>query len=66
VMRNSVVGLAELTAARGAEWLAQVRAADSTASTLGGSRLTLDYKSGWREPAAAGKAAAAETEAILI
>jgi hypothetical protein len=61
-MRNSVLGLAELTAARGGEWLAQVRAADSTASTLGGSRLTLDYKSGWREPAAAGKAAAAETE----
>jgi hypothetical protein len=61
VMRNAVVGLAELTAAHGGAWLAQTRIADSTACALGGSRVTLDYKSGWREPAAAGKAAMADT-----
>jgi hypothetical protein len=61
VMRNTIVGLAELAAARGAGWLAQARAADSTARALGGAMLTLDYKSGWREPAAAGKTVAAES-----
>lgn len=61
VMRNTIVGLAELAAARGDEWLAQTRAADAAACALGGSALTLDYKSGWREPAAAGKTAAAES-----
>jgi hypothetical protein len=57
VMRNAIVGLAELTAERGAAWLAQTRAADLSACALGGATLTLDYRSGWREPAAAGKAA---------
>jgi hypothetical protein len=61
VMRNTIVGLAELAAARGDAWLAQTRAADSTACALGGSMLTLDYKTGWREPAAAGKTVAAES-----
>jgi hypothetical protein len=61
VMRNTIVGLAELAAARGDEWLTQTRAADCTACTLGGSMLTLDYKSGWREPAAAGKTVAADS-----
>jgi hypothetical protein len=58
VMRNAVVGLAELAAEHGADWLAMTRAADATACGLGGSDLTLNYKSGWREPAAAGKTAA--------
>jgi hypothetical protein len=57
-MRNAVVGLAELAAEHGADWLAMTRAADATACRLGGSDLTLNYKSGWREPAAAGKTAA--------
>jgi murein tripeptide amidase MpaA len=60
VMRNTVVGLAELTAVHGAAWLEKARAADVAARTLGASRFTLDYKSGWREPAAAGKTAIAE------
>jgi hypothetical protein len=55
VMRNSIIGLAELTRGRGAEWLRRARAADSRAHDLGGTELTLDYKSGWREPSAAGK-----------
>ena len=60
VMRNTIVGLAELTAQQGSAWLAQTRAADAAACRLGASELILDYKSGWREPAAAGKTTAAE------
>ena len=62
-MRNTIVGLVELAAARGDAWLAQTRAADTTARGLGGAMLTLDFKSGWREPAAAGKTVAAESVA---
>jgi hypothetical protein len=58
VMRNTIVGLAELLDKHGAAWLAKVRAADEAACALGGSRLTLDYKSSWREPTAAGKESA--------
>jgi Zinc carboxypeptidase len=58
--RNTVVGLAELAARHGNAWLANTRAADLAARELGASRLTLDYKSGWREPAAGGKAVAAD------
>jgi murein tripeptide amidase MpaA len=61
VMCNSIVGLSELAAAHGSVWLAQVRAADSSACALGASKLTLDYQSSWREPAAAGKTVIAET-----
>jgi hypothetical protein len=60
VMRNTIVGLAELAALHGAAWLAQVRAADMSASALGGTQLTLDYKSGWRETTAAGKPVTSE------
>ena len=63
VMRNAIVSLAALAAEHGAGWLAMTRAADATAGRLGGSNLTLDYKSGWREPAAAGKTAAPEAGA---
>jgi hypothetical protein len=59
VMRNAIVGLAELAAEHGAEWLAQVHAADIAAGALGGTQLTLDYKSSWRETTAAGKPAVA-------
>jgi hypothetical protein len=61
VTRNAIVELAELTAERGADWLAKTRAADASARALGGSSLTLDYKSGWREPTAAGQARITET-----
>lgn len=57
VTRNTIVGLAELTAAHGAQWLTQVRQADAAASQLGGSEVVLDYASGWREPSKAGGAA---------
>jgi murein tripeptide amidase MpaA len=61
VMRNTIVGLAELAAEHGPAWLAKAGAADVAASELGGSRLTLDYQSSWREPAAAGKTAIASS-----
>lgn len=54
VTRNTIVGLAELTAAHGATWLRQVQQADVEASRLGGSEVVLDYASGWREPSKAG------------
>ncbi len=62
-MRNSIVGLAELTAEHGPGWLAMTRAADATAYRLSGADVTLDYKSGWREPAAAGKTSTPEGDA---
>ena len=54
ITRNTIVGLAELTAAHGAAWLREVGQADATASELGGSEVVLDYVSGWREPSKAG------------
>jgi len=54
VMRNAIVGLAELVAAHGARWQEETRRADATATQLGGSSVILDYASGWREPTKAG------------
>jgi hypothetical protein len=54
VTRNTIVGLAELTAAHGAGWLREVQEADLASSRLGGSEVVLDYVSGWREPSKAG------------
>jgi murein tripeptide amidase MpaA len=54
VTRNTIVGLAELTAAHGVAWLRQVQEADAAARRLGGSEVVLDYASGWREPSKAG------------
>lgn len=54
VTRNSIVGLAELTAAHGAEWSREAQQADVAASRLAGSEVVLDYASGWREPSKAG------------
>ena len=54
ITRNTIVGLAELTAAHGADWLREVLQADEAATRLGGSEVVLDYVSGWREPSKAG------------
>jgi hypothetical protein len=54
VTRNTIVGLAELVGLHGARWQEQARLADATAARIGGSNVTLDYASRWREPATAG------------
>jgi len=57
VTRHSIVGLAELVAEHGGRWREQARQADMSASSLGGTEIPLDYRSSWREPAAAGRTA---------
>ena len=42
ITRNTIVGLAELTAAHGADWLREVQQADEAATRLGGSDVVLD------------------------
>jgi hypothetical protein len=59
VTRNTIVGLAEIVAARGTALLEQVRKSDADAAMLGGKEMTLDYASGWREPTKAGGGAGA-------
>jgi hypothetical protein len=56
VTRNTIIGLAQLVAAHGGEWLKACDQADVTATHLGGSNVTLDYVTRWREPAKAGSA----------
>ena len=57
ITRNTIVGLAELVAAHGGEWLGWCSRADVTAATrLAGAEVTLDYVTRWREPARAGAA----------
>lgn len=56
VTRNTIIGLAELVDSQGPKWRAQAQAADTAATHIGGSEVTLDYTSGWREPAKAGDA----------
>src|SRR3984893_5741962 len=51
VTRNTIVGLAELVGSHGVRWQEQARLADATAARIGGSNVTLDYASRWREPA---------------
>ncbi len=74
VTRNTIVGLAELAAQYGTNWLAAARRADATAAQLGGNDVVLDFASGWREPAqlgvqteqSAATGAAADSHATLI
>jgi hypothetical protein len=61
--RNTIVGLAELTAAHGTEWLRLAKQADVEASRIGGSEVVLDYASGWREPSKAGASGRAPDDA---
>jgi Zinc carboxypeptidase len=50
VTRNSIVELAQMTAAHGARWLAAARAADARALQSPGEPFELDFESSWREP----------------
>ena len=56
ITRNTAVSLAELVAAHGSEWLKLCSHADVTATNLGGTDVTLDYVTRWREPSRAGSA----------
>jgi hypothetical protein len=58
---NTIVGLAELVAMHGSRWEIEAHQADEDAIRIGGSDVTLDYSSGWREPAAG---ASAEPDAL--
>src|ERR1700728_1969666 len=49
---NTIVGLAELVAMHGSRWEIEAHQADEDAIRIGGSDVTLDYSSGWREPTA--------------
>jgi hypothetical protein len=50
---NTIVGLAELFAIHGSRWEVEAHQADENSIRIGGSDVTLDYSSGWREPTAA-------------
>jgi hypothetical protein len=54
VTRNTIVGLIELVAAHGQQWLTEVQHADATASNLAGSDAILAFASAWRETAGTG------------
>jgi len=56
VTRNTIVELAELVAAHGSRWEVEAHQADEAAIRIGGSEVTLDYTSSWREPTQAGSA----------
>jgi Zinc carboxypeptidase len=49
---NTIVGLAELVAQHGSRWEVEAHQADEDSIRIGGSDVTLDYSSGWREPTA--------------
>ena len=53
---NTIVALVELVGAHGDEWLKLCKVADATAGRLGGTDVTLDYVTRWREPGKAGAA----------
>jgi zinc carboxypeptidase len=54
VTRNTIVALAQLTAAHGGAWREQVQRADAAAARLGGAAVVLEFSSSWRESAAGG------------
>jgi hypothetical protein len=47
---NTIVALAELMVLHGSRWEVEAHQADEDAIRIGGSVVTLDYSSGWREP----------------
>jgi hypothetical protein len=53
VTRNTIIGLLELVAAHGQQWLTEVQHADATAAALTGSDTVLAWASAWRESAKA-------------
>jgi hypothetical protein len=66
VTYNTIVGLAELFAQHGSRWEVEAHQADEDSIRIGGSDVTLDYSSGWREPAAGASAAPDAVGAEMI
>lgn len=66
VTRNTIVDLAELTAAHGKSWLEEVKRADAAAARLSGSDVVLSYGSGWREPTGSDERARAAEGVTMI
>jgi zinc carboxypeptidase len=66
VTRNTIVGLAELTAAHGVQWRELTRQADAAATQLGGTEVVLDYSSGWREGASGGRTEASSANGAQL
>src|ERR1700726_3776657 len=60
VTRNTIVALAQLLAAHGAQWRELAQPAVAAAARLGGTDVVLDYSSGWREGASGDQPHAAE------
>jgi hypothetical protein len=54
VTRNTIVDLVELVAARGSRWEVEAHEADENSIRIGGTDVTLEYASRWREPSLAG------------
>ena len=52
VTYNTIVALAELFAIHSSRWEVEAHQADESSIRIGGSDVTLDYSSGWREPTA--------------
>jgi hypothetical protein len=49
---NTIVALADLMATHGSRWEVEAHQADEDSIRIGGSDVTLDYSSSWREPTA--------------
>jgi hypothetical protein len=54
VTRNTILGLVELVAAHGSRWEIEAHEADENAIRIGGTDVTLNFASRWREPPQAG------------
>jgi hypothetical protein len=69
VTRNTIMGLAELIALHGSQWLSLVQSADAAGLQAPGKNFALDFAAGWREPTPGSpdsrSTAAAENTAII-
>lgn len=65
ITRNTIVALAELVAAHGSRWEVEAHAADEDAIRIGGTDVTLDYSSGWREPTQAPQEPGADGDQLI-
>src|SRR6185437_4268918 len=54
VTRNTIGDLVELVAAHGSRWEVEAHEADENSIRIGGTDVTLEYASRWREPTQAG------------